>query len=186
MILSSFLGWRYAQDLPLTLRATLVFEQTYSLVEGDSASLAELCALISSIGDIPLRQDVAVTGSVNQHGDVQAIGGVNEKIEGFFDTCRLAGDLTGDQGVIIPRANVQHLALRGDVVDAVAAGQFHIIPVETVDEALMLLTGLEPGQRDEEGAFPPESINGRVMATLQAMSERWKELTAEDEEKSTG
>ena len=181
MILSSFLGHRYAQQQPLTLRATLVFEQTYSMVEGDSASLAELCALISSIGDIPLRQDMAVTGSVNQHGDVQAIGGVNEKIEGFFDTCRLAGELTGTQGVIIPRANVQHLALRGDVVDAVAAGQFHIIPVERVDEALTLLTGLDMGEPDENGAYPPESVNGRVMAALEAMNERWKELAAEDD-----
>jgi predicted ATP-dependent protease len=127
---------------------------------------------------------MAVTGSVNQHGDVQAIGGVNEKIEGFFDTCRLAGELTATQGVIIPRANVQHLALRGDVVDAVAAGQFHIIPVERVDEALTLLTGLEPGEPDENGAYPPDSVNGRVMAALEAMNERWKELAAEDDEKT--
>jgi len=182
MILSAFLGHRYAQQQPLSLRATLVFEQTYSMVEGDSASLAELCALISSIGDIPLRQDMAVTGSVNQHGDVQAIGGVNEKIEGFFDTCRLAGELTGTQGVIIPRANVQHLALRQDVVDAVAAGRFHIHPVVTVDQALTLLTGLEPGEADESGAYPPESVNGRVLAALQAMAERWKELASEDED----
>ncbi|HHB90323.1 MAG TPA: ATP-binding protein, partial [Anaerolineae bacterium] len=182
MILASFLGSRYAREEPLTLRASLVFEQTYSMVEGDSASLAELCALISSIGDVPLRQNLAVTGSVNQHGDVQAIGGVNEKIEGFFDACRLHGDLTGDQGVIIPAANVQHLVLRADVVEAVAAGQFHIYPVRTVDEALALLTDLPVGEPDEQGEYPPESVNGRVMAALRAMNERWKALAKGEEE----
>ena len=183
MILASFLGSRYAREEPLTLRASLVFEQTYSMVEGDSASLAELCALISSIGDVPLRQNLAVTGSVNQHGDVQAIGGVNEKIEGFFDACKLHGELTGDQGVIIPQANVQHLALRQDVVDAVAAGQFHIYPVRTVDEALSLLTDIPVGEPDEQGEYPPESVNGRVLAALRAMNERWKALAAGEEEK---
>jgi len=184
MILAAFLGSRYAQEQPLTLRATLVFEQTYSLVEGDSASVAELCGLISSIAAVPIRQDLAVTGSVNQHGDVQAIGGVNEKIEGFFAICRLAGALTGSQGVLIPQANVQHLALRQDVVDAVAAGKFHITPITTVDEALTLLTGLPAGDPDETGAYPPDSVNGRVMAALSAMNERWKalELAEEDEE----
>ncbi len=184
LILAAFLGSRYARETPLTLRATLVFEQTYSLVEGDSASLAELCALISSIGDIPLRQDLAVTGSVNQHGDVQAIGGVNEKIEGFFDACLRNGGLTGSQGVIIPQANVQHLALRQDVIDAVAAGKFHIFTVTTVDEALTLLTGMPVGTPDDEGNYPPDSINGRVVAALKAMNERWKELAASGEEKS--
>ncbi len=184
MILSAFLGSRYAQEEPLSLRATLVFEQTYSMVEGDSASLAELCALISSIADAPLRQNLAVTGSVNQHGDVQAIGGVNEKIEGFFDACRLHGELTGDQGVIIPQANVQHLALRQDVVDAVAAGRFHIYPVKTVDEALALLSDIPVGEPDETGHYPPETLHGRVFAALQAMNQRWKELseTSEEEE----
>ena len=182
MILASFLGSRYARQEPLTLRATLVFEQTYSMVEGDSASLAELCALISSIGDIPLRQDLAVTGSVNQHGDVQAIGGVNEKIEGFFDACRLHGDLTGTQGVIIPQANVQHLVLRQDVVDAVAQGWFHIYPVTTVDQALALLTELPVGEPDAEGNYPAESVHGRVMQALRAMNERWQAMASGEQD----
>ena len=181
MILAAFLGGRYAQEKPLSLRATLVFEQSYAGVEGDSASLAELCALISSLADAPLRQDLAMTGSVNQHGDVQAIGGINEKIEGFFDTCKLMGDLTGEQGVILPVANVQHLVLREDVVEAVAAGDFHLYPVETVDEAIALLTGLPAGVPDAEGVYPPESVNGKVLAALETMHERWQALRANDE-----
>ena len=145
MILTAFLGGRYAQEKPLSLRATLVFEQSYAGVEGDSASLAELCALISALATFPLRQDLAMTGSVNQHGDVQTIGGINEKVEGFFDACHVLGDLTGEQGVILPVANVQHLVLRQDVVDAVKEGHFHLYPVETVDEALTCCPACLPG-----------------------------------------
>lgn len=140
LILAGFLGARYTRRAPLSLSATLVFEQSYAPVEGDSASLAELCALLSALADVPIKQPLAVTGSVNQHGQVQAIGGVNEKIEGFFDVSREKG-LTGEQGVLIPRANVKNLMLRQDVVDAVKAGQFRVFSVEGVDDAIELLTG---------------------------------------------
>lgn len=190
MILSSFLSGRFARRLPLSLHATLVFEQSYAGVEGDSASVAELCVLISAIADLPLRQDLAITGSINQHGDVQPIGGVNEKVEGFFDTCRALGELTGSQGVILPQSNVEHLVLREDVVEAVANGRFHLHAVATVDQALELLTGLASGEMDEDGNYPQDSINGRVMAALQAAHDRMQELHAgkdeeeEEEEKS--
>jgi len=148
LILSSFLGARYAAERPLSLSASLVFEQSYSSVEGDSASLAELCALLSALADVPIKQSLAVTGSVDQYGRVQPIGGVNEKIEGFFDICKARG-LTGEQGVIIPATNVQHLMLKQEVIEAVEAGQFHIYPVKTVDEGLELLTGIPAGERRE-------------------------------------
>jgi len=176
MILAAFLGGRYAQEKPLSLRATLVFEQSYAGVEGDSASLAELCALISSLADVPLRQDLAITGSVNQHGDVQTIGGINEKVEGFFDTCRLLGDLTGEQGVILPIANVQHLELREDVVEAVKEDRFHLYPVERVDQAVELLTELSAGAPDEDGVYPPNTVNGMITIALEFMHERWQAL----------
>ncbi len=135
MILSGFLSARYAKDKPLSLSASLVFEQSYGGVEGDSASSAELYTLLSAIAKTPIRQSLAVTGSVNQRGQVQAIGGVNEKIEGFFDICQARG-LTGDQGVLIPASNVKHLMLRQDVIDAVTDGDFHIYPVETIDQGI--------------------------------------------------
>lgn len=165
MILSGFLGARYAAERPLSLTATLVFEQSYGGIEGDSASSAELYALLSALAEVPIRQGLAVTGSVNQRGQIQAIGGVNEKIEGFFDVCQERG-LTGDQGVLIPAANVQNLMLRHDVVKAAQAGQFHIYPVTTVDEGLTLLTGIPAGEPDEAGDYPPESLNGKVVARL--------------------
>ena len=165
MILTSLLGARFAQHVPLSLFATLVFEQSYGGIEGDSASLAELCALLSAIADVPIRQSIAVTGSVNQHGELQPIGGVNEKIEGFFDACRDRG-LTGDQGVLIPRSNVQHLMLREDVVAAVAEHRFHLYAVDHVDEALALMTGREAGVRDADGSYPEASVNARVEARL--------------------
>ncbi|HET8563350.1 MAG TPA: S16 family serine protease, partial [Candidatus Binatia bacterium] len=139
LILAGYLRNRYGQDHPLALSASLCFEQSYSGVEGDSASSTELYALLSRLADVPLRQDIAVTGSVNQWGEVQAIGGVNEKIEGFYDVCRVVG-LTGKQGVLIPAANIRRLVLRSDVVDAVADGKFHIYPVRTIDEGLAILT----------------------------------------------
>ena len=165
LILSSFLAARYATGEALSLSASLVFEQSYSGVDGDSASCAELYALLSALADAPIRQSLAVTGSVNQFGEVQAIGGVNEKIEGFFDICRARG-LTGSQGVLIPAANVQHLMLRADVRNAVAAGQFAIYAVRTVDEGIELLTGLPAGVADAEGVYPDGSINGLVADRL--------------------
>ena len=170
LILSGYLGARYAAERPLSLSATLVFEQSYSGVDGDSASSTELYALLSAISGVEIKQSLAVTGSVNQYGQVQAIGGANHKIEGFFDLCQARG-LTGDQGVLIPRSNVKHLMLRRDVVEAVAAGQFHIYPVETIDEGIELLTEVEAGTADEAGKFSPESINGRVERRLKELSE---------------
>lgn len=171
MILACFLGARYAQALPLSLSASLVFEQSYDTVEGDSASLAELCALLSALAGAPVLQNFAVTGSINQLGRVQAIGGVNEKIEGFFDICRARG-LTGRQGVIVPRANVQHLMLREDVVAAVREGRFAVHAIDTVDEAIELLTGLPAGTPDSRGVLPEGSVNCRVAAQLLHLSRR--------------
>ena len=158
LILSGFLAGRYALDTPMSLFASLVFEQSYGGVEGDSASSAELYALLSALADVPLRQDLAVTGSVNQHGEVQAIGGVNEKIEGFFDICRARG-LTGTQGVLIPQANVQHLMLRRDVIEACAAGQFAVYPVAAIDQGIALLSGRPAGERGPDGCYSPGSVN---------------------------
>lgn len=171
MILSSFLGARYSRGMPLALNASLVFEQSYGPVEGDSASLAELCALLSVLADTPIRQSLAVTGSVNQHGQVQAIGAVNHKIEGFFDICTARG-LTGDQGVLIPGANVRHLMLREDVVEAAKAGKFHIYAVSNVDEAIELLTGVPAGVPDDQGIIPEGSINYLVASEIAEMSAR--------------
>lgn len=171
LTLSGFLTGRYASDTPLSLSASLVFEQSYGGIDGDSASSAELYALLSAIGDVPIRQSFAVTGSVNQHGRIQAIGGVNEKIEGFFDICRGRG-LTGEQGVLIPDSNVQHLMLRRDVREAVEAGRFHVYAVKTVDEGLALLTGLPAGEPDEDGSYPPDSVNGRVAGRLAELAEQ--------------
>jgi lon-related putative ATP-dependent protease len=170
LILQGFLGARFAADRPLTLHASLVFEQSYGPVEGDSASAAELYALLSALADAPIRQGFAVTGSVNQRGQIQAIGGVNEKIEGFFDACRQSG-LTGDQGVLIPSSNLEHLMLRHDVVDAVRDSQFRIFAVETIDQGIELLTGVPAGERDAQGRFPEDSINHRVEARLAGMAE---------------
>jgi predicted ATP-dependent protease len=170
LILSSFLGARYATEQPLSLSASLVFEQSYGGVDGDSASLAELCALLSALAKKPIKQSLAVTGSVNQHGEVQPIGGVNEKIEGFFDVCKDRG-LTGEQGVLIPISNVKHLMLRQDVVEAVEQEKFHVYAVQTVDQGVELLTGIPAGERDEEGDFPEGSINQLVEARLIELAE---------------
>jgi lon-related putative ATP-dependent protease len=175
LILSGFLGGRYAGGAPLSLRASLVFEQSYSGVEGDSASLAELCALLSAIGGAPIRQSIALTGSVDQLGNVQAIGGVNEKIEGFFDICAGRG-LTGEQGVLIPASNAAHLMLRADVVTAAAEGRFHVWAVHTVDQALELLTGLPPGDRDAEGRYAGGTVNAAVEARLVEFAARAREF----------
>jgi lon-related putative ATP-dependent protease len=177
LILSGFLGGRYAPEQPLSLQASLVFEQTYGGVEGDSASSAELYALLSALSGLPLKQSLAVTGSVNQHGEVQAIGGVNEKIEGFFDLCKARGEMDG-QGVIIPRSNVGDLMLREDIVEAVRAGHFRVFAVATIDEGMEILTGVPAGQRDASGKFPEGSVNHRVEERLIALAERQVELMA--------
>jgi predicted ATP-dependent protease len=165
MILSAYLANRYARHQPLSLSASLVFEQSYGEVEGDSASLGELCALLSAIGDLSIDQSLAVTGSVNQHGQVQAIGGVNEKIEGFFDICRARG-LSGKQGVLIPDSNVGDLMLRADVREAAGQGEFHIYAARHVDQVLALLTGMQAGSPDAEGRYPADSCNGRIQLRL--------------------
>jgi len=185
LILSGFLAGRYVTRKPLAFAASLVFEQSYAGVEGDSASSAELYALVSALSGLPLSQSLAVTGSVNQHGDVQAIGGVNEKIEGFFALCRERG-LTGKQGavgsthgvlgstqgVLIPASNVKHLMLRDEVVEAVAAGQFHIYPIETIDQGIELLTGVPAGERGPDDRYPPGSVNASVEERLLDYAER--------------
>jgi len=171
LILSGYIAGRYAAKTPLSLAASLVFEQSYGDIEGDSASSAELYALLSALAEAPVRQSLAVTGSVNQHGDVQAIGGVNEKIEGFFDICAARG-LTGEQGVLVPAANVKHLMLKHEVVEAASAGKFHIYPVASVDEGIEILTGVPAGQRDALGQFPDGSINGRVERRLAEFADR--------------
>jgi len=166
MILSSFLSSRFAGDRPLSLSASLVFEQSYGGVDGDSASSAELYALLSALADVPIRQCFAVTGSVDQQGRVQAIGGVNEKIEGFFDVCAARG-LTGEQGVLIPEANVKHLMLRADVVDACREGRFQVHSVDTVDTGIEILTGVPGGVPDASGTYPIGTINRAVARRLE-------------------
>ncbi|HMA43838.1 MAG TPA: AAA family ATPase [Gemmatimonadales bacterium] len=170
LILGAYLGARYSPSRPLSLSASLVFEQSYAPVEGDSASAAELFALLSAVANVPIRQCLGVTGSVNQHGEIQAVGAINEKIEGFFDICRARG-LTGEHGVVIPAANAQHLMLRQDVVDAVGRGLFHVYPVGTVDEAMALLTGLPALDRDASGEFPEGSLNHLIEARLAEFAE---------------
>ena len=171
LILGGYLSARYLPERPLMFSASLVFEQSYGGVEGDGASSAELYALLSAIARVPLKQSFAVTGSVNQHGDVQPIGGVNDKIEGFFELCQERG-LTGDQGVIIPASNVRNLMLHREVVAAVEAGRFHVHAVSRIDEGLELLTGLPAGERGVGGAFPPHSLNGVIEARLGQLAER--------------
>jgi len=171
MILWGYLAGRFALDFPLAIAATLVFEQSYAEVEGDSASSAELYALLSALAEAPIRQGLAVTGSVNQRGEVQAIGGVNEKIEGFFDVCKARGH-SGQQGVLIPRANAQHLMLRDDVVAAAKEGRFAIYAVATIDEGIELLTGIAAGERCADGRFPEGTIGRRVEDKLKTFAER--------------
>ena len=180
LILSGFLAGRYALESPMSLQASLVFEQSYSGVEGDSASSAELYVLLSTLAEVPLRQDLAVTGSVNQHGEIQAIGGVNEKIEGFFDICRARG-LTGTQGVVIPRSNIRHLMLRQDVVDACTAGQFTIHAVSTIEEGLALTTGRAAGKRGADGQYPEGSVNSLVEERLRAFANIRRRFAIEGE-----
>ena len=168
-ILSSYLAAHYATDYPLSVMANLVFEQSYGVVDGDSASSAELIALLSALANVPIKQNIAVTGSVNQLGEVQAIGGVNYKIEGFFDVCTAKG-LTGDQGVLIPHANVKHLMLREDVIQAAKQKQFHIYTMKSINEGIEVLTGLKAGERNDEESYPEETVNDLVEQRLIAMA----------------
>jgi predicted ATP-dependent protease len=184
LIMSGYLGHRYAQDKPLSMSATICFEQSYEGVEGDSASLAETCAILSELADLPLRQDIAVTGSINQKGEVQAIGGVNEKIEGFFRVCKARG-LTGRQGVIIPKSNVQHLMLSEEVVGAVERGEFHIYAVSSIDEAMEILTGVPAGKR-VNGAFEEGTVNDRVDRKLRRINELLRGFEEKKEKKEEG
>lgn len=171
LILSGFLAGRYLPDEPLSLSASLAFEQSYSVVEGDSASAAELCALLSALSEQPLWQSIAITGSINQLGEIQAIGGVNEKIEGFFDICSSRG-LNERSGVIIPQSNLQHLVLKEEVLEAVEKGLFKIYSVKTIDEAMEILTGIPAGERGPDGKYPPSSLNGKVEEKLSQFARR--------------
>jgi len=182
LILGGYLASTYAQDKKPALAARIVFEQSYGEVDGDSASCAELYALLSALADLPLEQGIAVTGAVNQRGQVQAVGGVNEKIEGFFETCERRG-LTGRQGVIIPRSNVRHLMLKEEVVEAVSAQRFHVWAADHVDEGIEILTGVPAGTRDEQGRFTPGSVHARVDDRLRQWSTvRGDEKTQQDSE----
>lgn len=178
LILSGYLGGKYARELPLALAATLTFEQLYEDVEGDSASAAELYALLSSLADVPIRQDIAVTGSINQRGEIQPIGGVTHKVEGFYHICKLKG-LTGTQGVMIPHQNVRNLMLKDEVIDAVRAGQFHLWAVKSVDEGIEVLTGKPAGRQLSENCFEEDSINDRVMWRLRRFAETARRFGAE-------
>jgi lon-related putative ATP-dependent protease len=182
MILSGYLSEKYAQDKPLSLSARLVFEQSYGMVEGDSASSTELYAILSELSDVPVNQSMAVTGSVNQKGEVQAIGGVNEKIEGFFEICKVKG-LTKQQGALIPDSNVKNLMLKEEVVNAVRMGLFHIYPVKTIDEGIELLTGRRAGKRQLDGTFEEGTINYLVEQKLNRMAERLKEFPGQPSKK---
>jgi len=182
LILGGYLRGKYAQDKPLTLTASLAFEQSYGGVDGDSASSTEVYAILSSLSGLPLRQDLAVTGSVNQNGEIQPIGGVNQKIEGFFGVCQNRG-LTGKQGVMIPHQNVGDLMLHKDVVEAVAAGKFHIYPVRNIDQGVEILTGVPAGEKSKGGAYPAGTVNYLVDQRLQDLAKRMKEFGAEEEKK---
>jgi predicted ATP-dependent protease len=175
LILSGYLGRTFAQHHPLGLSISIAFEQSYGPIDGDSASSTELYAILSSLADLPIRQGIAVTGSVNQKGEIQAIGGVNQKIEGYFDVCRKR-ELDGQQGVLIPRANVKNLMLKMEVVQAVKQKQFHIYHVAHVTEGIELLTGVAAGRPDADGLFPPDSVYGRIQQKLKRFSERRRQL----------
>ncbi|HKZ46945.1 MAG TPA: S16 family serine protease, partial [Thermodesulfobacteriota bacterium] len=175
MILTSYLGERFAQNTPMTLSASICFDQLYEEIEGDSATCTEFYALMSSLSGLPLNQGIAVTGSMNQLGEVQPIGGVNEKIEGFFDVCAAKG-LTGKQGVIIPKKNVKHLMLKNEVVLAVKGGKFAVYPIERVEQGLEILTGTPAGERQPDGTYPAETIHYLVAKRLKELAKTLKEF----------
>jgi ATP-dependent Lon protease len=181
LILSGFLRGKYCQNRPFSLSASLAFEQSYSGVEGDSASSTEVYAILSSLSGLPLRQDIAVTGSVNQKGEIQAIGAVNEKIEGFFDVCKEKG-LTGTQGVIIPQQNVQNLMIRSDVIASVKEGKFHVYPITTIDEGMEILTGFKAGEADSQGRFEDGTVNHLVDQELMRLAQSWRQFSSKGEE----
>jgi predicted ATP-dependent protease len=181
LILAGYLGGKFAQQRPLSLSASVCFEQSYDDVDGDSASSTELYAILSSLAELPIRQGIAVTGSVNQNGEIQAIGGINQKIEGFFDVCWLKG-LTGEQGVLMPRSNLRNLMLRPDVMEAATQGKFRIYAVSNVNEGIEVLTGTVAGERGADGHYPEESINGRVEKKLEQFAERQKQLAGRDKD----
>jgi len=175
MILSGYLGRTFAQHAPLGISISLTFEQSYGPIDGDSASSTELYVILSSLADLPIQQGIAVTGSVNQKGEIQAIGGVNQKIEGYFDVCRQKG-LTGSQGVMIPKANLTNLMLKNEVMDAVRDQKFHIYQVANVTEGIQILTGLPAGIADEVGLYPSETVYGRIQEKLKTFHDRAREL----------
>jgi predicted ATP-dependent protease len=179
LILTGYLRARYAQDKPLSLSASLCFEQSYEDVEGDSASGAELCALLSSLAFLPARQGLAVTGAVSQNGELLPVGDVTRKIEGFYEICRMQG-LTGRQGVIIPRRNARDLMLRGEVTDAVRRRRFHVYAVETLDEAMTILTETPAGQAQEDGTYESDSLNDRIDRTLRHFNDLYREYGPDD------
>lgn len=186
MILSAYLGSTYAKETPFNLTASLVFEQSYAMVEGDSASSTELYAILSSLAELPIAQNIAVTGSVNQFGEIQPIGGVNEKIEGFYDIC-MQRDPNGEYGVIIPVANVKHLMLKQEIVDAAKSEKFKIYAVNTIHEGITILTGIEAGEADKNGKYPKNSVNGRIMTRLQNFTktlQKWNKSLNTNEEKA--
>ncbi len=179
LIISGYLESKYAHDKPLALSCRLVFEQSYGGVDGDSASSTELYAILSALAELPIRQNLAVTGSVNQKGEVQAIGGVNEKIEGFYQTCKVKG-MKGDEGVMIPKSNVQHLMLNEEIVEAVKQGRFHVYPVGTIDEGIEILTGVKAGERKSDGTYEPGTVHYRADKRLNEMAQtisRFAELS---------
>jgi lon-related putative ATP-dependent protease len=182
LIITNYLGSKYAKRKPISLSASITFEQLYDMVEGDSATCAELYALLSSIADIPLKQGFAVTGSMDQNGDVQPVGGINEKIEGFFDLCKFRG-LNGTQGVIIPRRNVKNLMLKNDLVEAVREGKFTIYPIDRVEEGIELLANIPAGDLKEDGTYPEGTINHLVVKRLTEITEAVKEKKEEEKEK---
>ena len=180
MILNGYIHEKYARDIPLSLSARLVFEQSYGEVDGDSASSTELYSLLSRLAEVPVKQGIAVTGSVNQKGEVQAIGGINEKIEGFFEVCRAKG-LKDTQGVLIPASNVRNLMLKDEVVDAIREGKFHVYPVRTIDEGIEVLTGVKAGQLLEDGTFEPDSIHDRAQKRLLSLAEKLRDFSKGEE-----
>jgi predicted ATP-dependent protease len=177
MILSGYLANKYSQDKPLSLTARLVFEQSYEGVEGDSASSTELYSILSALSGLPIKQCLAVTGSVNQKGEVQAIGGVNEKLEGYFEVCKAKG-FTGEQGAMIPASNVQNLMLKEELMQAANAGLFRIYPVKSIDEGIEVLTGVKAGERRPDGTYDEGTVNYLVDKRLKEMAEKLKEFTA--------
>jgi predicted ATP-dependent protease len=180
LIISSYLGNKYATKKPISLSASITFEQLYEMVEGDSATCAELYALLSSIAGVPLKQNLSVTGSMDQNGDVQPIGGVNQKIEGFFELCKMRG-LDGSHGVIIPKRNMKNLLLKQEVVDAVREGKFSIYAIDKMEEGLEILTGMQAGEMNEDGTYPEGTINYLVAKRLTEISEAMEKKKDKEE-----